>query len=115
MYHKAKYKRAELLSTPELRERGWTPAVVRDLLGEPDDTRPNPHSKAAAPMRLWLKERVEATEGTAEFRDRADRARRRAEISRVWNTLVFLRVSGRQRQVAGRVRRWWRPEGAASP
>lgn len=82
MYHKAKYKRAELLSTPELRERGWTPAVVRDLLGEPDDTRPNPHSKAAAPMRLWLKERVEATEGTAEFRNRADRARRRAEISR---------------------------------
>ena len=83
MYRKSKHKRAELLSTPELRERGWTPAVVRDLLGEPDDTRPNPrYSSAGAPMRFWLKERVEAIEGTAEFRDSAERARRRVEGSR---------------------------------
>lgn len=83
MYFKSKYSRDELFSTPELRRRGWTPAMIRDLLGDHDDTRPNPrYSSAGAPMQLWLKERVEAAEATDAFHDRVAKAQRRSESSK---------------------------------
>ncbi|MFF8606082.1 hypothetical protein ACF06X_09105 [Streptomyces sp. NPDC015346] len=50
-----------------LRERGWTDAMVRDLLGEPDVQGRDPRRWSLAPVRLYLLARVEAVERTPEF------------------------------------------------
>ena len=67
------------LTMAGLRERGWTEAMIRDYLGEPDATRPNPRYRSAAPMKLYLTERAEAAEASPEWVERKTRgARRRA-------------------------------------
>ena len=67
------------LTMAGLRERGWTDVMIRDYLGEPDATRPNPRYRSAAPMKLYLAERAEAAEASPEWADRkALAARRRA-------------------------------------
>ena len=37
----------------QLKARGWTDALIRDLLGAPDQTRINPHHRSGPPMRLY--------------------------------------------------------------
>ena len=67
------------LTMAGLRERGWTDAMIRECLGEPDATRPNPRYWSAAPMKLYLAERAEAAEASLEWVERKTRgARRRA-------------------------------------
>ena len=46
------------LTMSGLRERGWSDAMIRDYLGDPDATRPNPRYRSAAPMKLYLAERA---------------------------------------------------------
>lgn len=65
------------LSMRGLRERGWTDAMVRDFLGEPDTTRPNPRYRTGAPMKLYLAERAAVAEASTEWADRAARAAQR--------------------------------------
>ncbi len=55
------------LTMSGLRERGWTDAMIRDYLGDPDATRPNPRYWSAAPMKLYLADRAEAAEATPEW------------------------------------------------
>lgn len=55
------------LSLSGLRARGWTPAMVDRLLGEPDRLVRNPHYLSSAPARLYALARVEVAEGTPEF------------------------------------------------
>ena len=50
-----------------LKQRGWTPTLIHDLLGPPDSTTPNPHFRNAAPMQLYSQERVEAAEAAGKF------------------------------------------------
>jgi len=67
-------------SVPDLRKRGWTPALIARFLPTPDDTWPNPHYRKAAPMKAYLADRVSAIEQSPEFaalRARAE-ARKRA-------------------------------------
>lgn len=59
---------SELIASDWLKARNWTEAAIKRFLGEPDDTKPNPHYKSGPPMRLWLKERAEAVEQTEEFK-----------------------------------------------
>ncbi|TXS16086.1 hypothetical protein EAO71_34325 [Streptomyces sp. ms191] len=60
-----------------LRERGWTDAMVRDLLGEADVQGRDPRRWSLAPVRLYRVSRVEAVERTPEFtRCAADSGRR---------------------------------------
>jgi hypothetical protein len=67
------------LTMAGLRERGWTDAMIRDYLGEPDATRPNPRFRTAAPMKLYLAERADAAEASPEWEERKVRgAARRA-------------------------------------
>jgi hypothetical protein len=67
------------LTMAGLRERGWTDAMIRDYLGEPDTTRPNPRYRTAAPMKLYLAERAETAEASPEWVERKMRgATRRA-------------------------------------
>lgn len=67
-----------MLTAARLRERGWTRTMVRDLLGEPDELRPNPAYRSAAPIRLWALDRVTAAEQDPAFAQRQATARKRA-------------------------------------
>ena len=65
-----------------LRERGWTDAMVRDFLGAPDTTRPNPRYRTGAPMKFYLAERAAEAEASTEWADRKARAaQRRAAVA----------------------------------
>lgn len=70
------------LSTAGLRARGWTPGMMRQLLGEPDLLRANPHFRAAPQTRLYSIERVEAVERSEEFRAASAVAARRSAAAR---------------------------------
>src|SRR5262249_49184446 len=65
--NQTRYDRSELFTKPELRERGWTDALVKRFLPENDDVRDNPYSKKAGLMRLYKKETVQAIENMDEF------------------------------------------------
>ncbi len=84
----------ECIGAPGLKARGWTEAMIRDLLGEPDLYADNPHYKSAAPRRLWLLRKAEAAEATAEFTSRRERAERQcaaatkaAGTRKIWKAL----------------------------
>lgn len=68
----------------ELRERGWSPSMIRALLDPPDRRAPNPVFRSAAPTRLYEVERVvlaEETEAFTALRDRAERRSRAALLA----------------------------------
>lgn len=50
-----------------LKDRGWTDAMIRRFLPEPDVTAVNPYHKSGPPMRLYYVSRIEAIEQTDEF------------------------------------------------
>lgn len=52
------------------KDRGWTPAMIKQFLGEPDHTVPNPGGRNAPRVKLWLITRVEDIEGTEVFQQR---------------------------------------------
>ena len=68
------------LSSSQLKERGWTPALITQFLGEPDATKPNPHYRAAAPMRLYARARVEVAE---QFVQAAAKAQARSQTGKM--------------------------------
>ncbi|MFD5770873.1 hypothetical protein ACFWIN_34270 [Streptomyces sp. NPDC127049] len=59
--------RSLYVSSAGVRRRGWTDAMVRELLGLPDVQGRDPRRYAPAPVRLYLLARVEAVERTPEF------------------------------------------------
>ena len=106
------------LTMAALRERGWTDAMIRDYLGEPDATRPNPRYRSAAPMKLYLAQRAEAAEASSEWAERkayGDRRRaagvavadrKRAETNALARQLAAALLTGYDRaysRLAGRV------------
>lgn len=56
-----------VLSISKIKERGWSEAMVRKFLGDPDGQKKNPFYQKAAPMKVYLKERVIAAEQTPDF------------------------------------------------
>lgn len=48
-------------------EHYWTDKMIRDLLGAPDKTAPNPYYRSQAPMKLYLLSRVIAIEQTLDL------------------------------------------------
>jgi hypothetical protein len=70
-----------MLTMPQLKERGWTEAMVRDLLGEPDRRAPNPHYRSAPPMRLWAPDRVTDIEVGEDFAARLKSGKTRSAAS----------------------------------
>lgn len=51
----------------KLKERGWTDDAIRRFLGEPDLIKPNPFYRTAPPSQLYLIERVEDVEKSANY------------------------------------------------
>ncbi|MER5206569.1 hypothetical protein [Streptomyces sp. NPDC002825] len=66
-----------------VRRRGWTDAMVRDLLGTPDVQGRDPRRWSLAPVRLYLLARVETVERTPEFTETAALCRARASAAGV--------------------------------
>jgi len=66
------------LNASDLAARGWTPAMIRDFLGSPDTTIPNPRFRRAAPTLQFELSRVEAIESTGTFAWRRGKAERRS-------------------------------------
>ena len=67
----------------ELKKRGWTERLIKALLGDPDRTTRNPVFRKAAPMRLYLRDRVEAAEQHPTFQDHITKsAKRRASAAK---------------------------------
>ena len=69
----------QYVGAPDLGQRGWTTAMIRDLLGDPDTTRRNPVYRTAAPMRLWLRARAEQVEQSDTFARRRRQAEARSK------------------------------------
>jgi hypothetical protein len=75
------------VSVAGLKARGWTDALIRTLLGEPDVLTANPHYRAAAPMRLYALARVEAVEASPAWQDtQGARTARKAAAQRATAT-----------------------------
>jgi len=68
---------ATQLTATQLKARGWTDALIRDLLGAPDQTRVNPHYRSGPPMRLYEVGRIEKVEGSVAWATRAEATQRR--------------------------------------
>jgi hypothetical protein len=66
-------------SVPTLKERGWTEALIKKFLGEPDVLKTNPRYKSAAPMRLYNTDRVEECEQSQDWQEAATRAQSRSK------------------------------------
>ncbi|MFH0520455.1 hypothetical protein ACHBTE_25175 [Streptomyces sp. M41] len=83
------------LSAAGLRTRGWTAAMVRQLLGEPDLLRARPASRTGPPTRLYRIERVEAAERSDAFRALSALAARRSADARAASQRRRREVSAR--------------------
>ncbi|WP_135227681.1 hypothetical protein [Deinococcus fonticola] len=76
------------LATQDLKDRGWTPALIRRFLGEHDSTRPNGLKmgrRRLPPVKLYREERVHEAESDDTFlaaQAKAADARERAEQTR---------------------------------
>ncbi|MEV7676172.1 hypothetical protein [Streptomyces sp. NPDC088752] len=73
--------RTTYVSLAGVRRRGWTDAMVRDLLGTPDVQGRDPRRWSLAPVRLYLLARVETVERTPEFAGAAEFSRARSSAA----------------------------------
>ena len=72
-------KKQENITPTGLKARGWTESMIKQYLGEPDELKPNPYYKSAAPMRLYNLKRVEKVEKSKKFIEAKAAADRRKE------------------------------------
>ena len=76
-------ERPETLLKQDLKLRGWTDAVIRDWLGEPDErVKRSPHSRYP-PYCRYLLSRVEEAERHPDFAKRLEQARIRSRRGRL--------------------------------
>ena len=71
----------------KLKERGWTTALVKRFLGEPDELRANPHFRSGPKMKLYNRQRVDEVEASEEYRDAQESRRgRQAAVQKSLDT-----------------------------
>jgi hypothetical protein len=78
----APQSKTDYLNITGLTARGWTHAMIRDFLGRPDTSEPNPRFPNAAPTPLFSRTRIEAAERTPTFAKRRDLAARRSACAK---------------------------------
>lgn len=54
-------------SKSQLKQRGWTEKLIREFLGEPDESSENPHYSCAAPVCFFSMKRVHRSEKSKRF------------------------------------------------
>jgi hypothetical protein len=99
--HSEQVSHDDYLTVPSLKARGWTQALIRDYLGAPDTSCPNPYYRSAAPMRLYARARVEAVEASPAWSTLQEQvARRKAaakavetKTQRLWDYLDELEIT----------------------
>lgn len=91
--------REEYISQAGLKKRGWTAKAIVTLLGDCDKTTPNPRYYTAAPMKLYLKERVEEAEKNDYFKKLIINKEKRAENARK-------AVETKKKNLLAKVSRW---------
>lgn len=69
------------LCNADLTKRGWTNGLIATFLPVPDQTKTNPHYKNAAPMKLYLKERVEEIEASESFKEAQNKTGKRVRAA----------------------------------
>lgn len=57
----------KFITTSTLKSRGWTDSKIKNILGDPDKTAPNPHYKKGSPMKLYKLSRVEGEESKKDW------------------------------------------------
>jgi hypothetical protein len=67
----------QYISKAGLKERGWTDTGITKFLGPCDKTAVNPHYRKAAPMHLFLVDRVVAAEQTDAYRQFTEKNKNR--------------------------------------
>ena len=72
-------EREKLFSTPELRERGWTPSMIKKLMPLHDNEQRNPKYRCAAPMKLYSKTKVYAYERGNRWKTMHEKSLKRIE------------------------------------
>lgn len=75
-------ERRNYFNRSDLKARRWTDSLISKLLGEPDETAMNPYYTTAAPVKLYLVDRVIPIEGAQEFQESLDRRKRRRQPKR---------------------------------
>jgi hypothetical protein len=70
-----------LLSTSDLKARGWTEALIREHLGQPDGFRANPVYRSAAQVKLYGEARVTTVQQSEAWAALLERAARRKEAA----------------------------------
>ena len=85
---KSQLNPAGFVATQDLKDRGWTPRLIAEFLGQHDQTRPNGlmmGRRRLPPVKLYQEARVEAAEREERFllaQHRAMQARERSEAAR---------------------------------
>ena len=74
--------KTERITLSTLKQRGWTEAMIRDVLGNPDALAPNPHYSKGAPMKLYTLQRVVEAESSEDYRVAKEKADRRRVAAR---------------------------------
>lgn len=74
--------RSDYLNSKELRQRGWTESATTKFLGEPDRYVGHPFARHRN-VRHWLRNRVEAAEGSCEFQQWLKKSMPRKEAAKV--------------------------------
>lgn len=74
---------AGFVSVSDLLRRGWTDAMIRDLLGTADATARNPHCAHSHPMRLYTTSRVASAERSPSFLERLEAAHHKRAAGKV--------------------------------
>lgn len=69
-------------SHSDLKNNGWTDSLIKKFLGDPDETADNPIYKTAAPMRFYLKSRVEEAEKNPAFVEMQQKSQQRSKIAK---------------------------------
>jgi hypothetical protein len=71
-----------LLSIPQLKVRGWTPAMIKRFLSKHDDETSNRHHRSGQPMRLYKETRVLKLEEQPQFQEAKRNAEARSKRSK---------------------------------
>jgi hypothetical protein len=73
---------SDMLTTRQLKARGWTDSLIPAFLSKPDETRCNPKYSSAPRMKLYKKEGVEDVEISEEFKSPKEAANKRREAGK---------------------------------
>lgn len=63
------FEHPTLLTMRRLQQRGWTPELVSELLGDPDERPANPLRPGGAPLKLYALSRIETAEESQRFKE----------------------------------------------